>query len=106
MIAPASFYETAYDQQTQTSYLLELDLSKVFFNPADRAQVGLGLVVSEGDSFGSLEISLRPIAAMASVSKAFSFLGIPLTAYLNYDPTVVASASLNDFSLAADFVTP
>jgi hypothetical protein len=106
MIAPASFYETAYDQQTQTSYLLELDLTRVFFNPSNLAQVGLGLVVSEGDSFGLLEISLRPIAAMASISKAFSFLGIPLTAYLNYNPTVVTSASLGNFSLTADFVTP
>jgi hypothetical protein len=68
--------------------------------------VGLGLTVSEGDSFAIVDLSLRPIAGMANVSRPFSFLGTSLTAYLNYDPTLVTSASLANFSLTAEFFNP
>jgi hypothetical protein len=103
MIAPATFYETSYDSQTQTSHMVDLDLTTVYFNPDDPAKIGLKLTFEECDSFGTLNLCLASIVGMGNVTKPFTFLGAPLTAYLNYNSAVVTSAALQSFSLTAQF---
>jgi hypothetical protein len=106
MLEPATFYATDYDPTTQTSFIVELFLDRVYFDPGDPSMVGLKLAIEEVDNFGLLALSLSPRAGMANVSRPFTFIGIPLTAYLNYNPAAATTASLASFSLTADFIEP
>jgi hypothetical protein len=103
MITPAMIYETAYDPQFQTSYLLEMYPDRVYFNGEDNSKVGFNLRVEEADNLGIMKLSLRPEANMDSVSLPFTFMEQTFPAYLNYNTSLVNSASLTNFSLTPQF---
>ncbi|MDR1414140.1 MAG: hypothetical protein LBI56_04395 [Puniceicoccales bacterium] len=103
LIAPATFYATAYDSSRQTSYAIDLQLGTVYFDANNKSKVGLKLVIEEADSFGLIKLCLQPISGMSRVFRAFTFLGKELTIYLNYSSAQVTSASLINFSLTPNF---
>jgi hypothetical protein len=103
LIAPATIYETAYDSQSQTSYLLELSLDKIYFNVDDNSEVGFNLMVEESDNYGIMNLCLRQVSGMGNVSQQFTFMGQSLSAYLNFNQSLVTSAVLTSFSLTPQF---
>jgi hypothetical protein len=103
LIAPATFYETAYDPSVQTSYVVELHLETVYFDGSNKSQLGLKMTIEESDSFNLIKLCLQPISGMGSVSRSFTFMDKTLTAYLNYNSSMITSATLTSFSLTPQF---
>ncbi|MDR1414069.1 MAG: hypothetical protein LBI56_04005 [Puniceicoccales bacterium] len=105
LILPPTFYETGYDSSVQTSYVAELHMGTVYFSADDESQLGLKLTLEEADSVALIKLCLQPVAGMSRVSQPFTFLGKTLIAYLNYNSSVITSASLLNFSLAPQFIS-
>ena len=103
MISPASFYKSEYDSSLQTSYVVQLDLSKVYFDPSDSSILGINFNIQESDNFGLFVFGLHQISGMSSVSSNASIFGRNLTIYLNYNPSLVTSASITNVSFATEF---
>ena len=105
LISPATFYKTTYDSATQTSYVVDLQLGKVYFAGDDNSKIGFRLIVEETDSFNLINLCLNQISGMANVSRTFTFMGKTLTMYLNYNSASISTAALASFSMAPQFFT-
>ncbi|MDR2737372.1 MAG: hypothetical protein LBB18_00305 [Puniceicoccales bacterium] len=103
MIAPAMIYETAYDTQIQTSYLMKMSLDKVYFNGNNNSEIGFNLRIEESDNYDIMKLCLYPAPEMNNISLNFTFMDQPLSAYLNFNPSLVTSATLTNFSLTPQF---
>jgi hypothetical protein len=103
MIAPAMIYETSYDFQVQTSYAMEMNLDKIYFDGSDNSKVGLKLRVEESDAIGIMKLSLLTVDGMLNISLPFEFMEQTFQVYLNYNPSLVTAATLTEFSLIPKF---
>jgi hypothetical protein len=103
LLAPAAFYVTEYYPNTQTAALLELHLNVVYFDGTDNSKIGLNLMFEEMDNLGIINLCLRQISGMASVTFPFTFAGTDLVAYLNHNQSQVSSATLDNFAITPRF---
>ncbi|MDE6432051.1 MAG: hypothetical protein K2L13_01500 [Opitutales bacterium] len=101
LIRPVEFYQTGYDSAYDTSYLCRLGFDPIYLVNDDT--LGLRLLISEIDSTGAINFNTIPVVGMANVSYNSRFLDIPFKMYLNYNPNVVSSASIMEFSSELEF---
>ena len=104
LVSPAVFYKSEYDPLFQTSYVANLDFSKIYFNANNLRNLGLSFSLSEADSFGLFWLGLEKKHGMSVVSRNFSFVGNPMTAYLCYSPSLVSAANFYDISITERYV--
>ena len=105
MISPATFYKSQYDSDLRTSYVVELDLSRVYFDPQATTNIGLRLNFQESDNFGLFNIGLSRIDGMSQIVSLINIFDKNIPAYLNYNPSLATSASLSNITTTMDFFT-
>lgn len=99
LLSPAIFYTTEYDSNTQTAYMAQLDLQKIYYDPSNNGHVGFNFTLSEADNFGIMNLCLQPLSNMKNLSRSFSLAGKTMTAYLNYNSSMVSSATFHNISI-------
>ncbi len=99
LISPAIFYATEYDSNTQTAYMAQLDMQKIYFDQSNQEHVGFNFTLSEADNFGVMDLCLEALPNMKNIQRSFSFAGQTITAYLNYNSSMVSSAVFNNISI-------
>ncbi|MDR1255762.1 MAG: hypothetical protein LBJ94_02465 [Puniceicoccales bacterium] len=103
LIAPVEFYASSYDSSTATSYLCRLNFATVYLG--GNGQCGLKLLFSESDDSGAINLNLRPISGMQSLSQSVPFFNGTATVYLNYLTGAVTAAQINYFEILLSFAT-
>lgn len=101
IIAPVEFYQTGYDSATMTSYLCRLNFDTVYL--VNDNDYGLRFIFNEIDITGAINFNTSLIENMSYVSCNFKFFNTSATAYLNYIPSVVSSAIINNFEVILNF---
>jgi carbohydrate-selective porin OprB len=89
----------------QTSHILNLSWDKVYFDTKNISKIGLNLILQESDDFNMMKLCLQQVTGMANIAKAISFLGNSFNAYLNYNQSLITSATLIEFSMTPQFFT-
>jgi hypothetical protein len=96
LVAPVELYTSSYDSSTMTSYLCHLNWDRVYLG---EEECGLGLLFSEIDITGVINLNLQPMAGMQNVNLDVPFFNSAMTVYLNYLPSAVNLAQLNTFEV-------
>lgn len=99
LISPAIFYATEYDSNTQTAYMAQLDMQKIYFDSSNKQHVGFNFILSEADNFGVMNLCLQSLQNMKNIQRSFSFAGQTMIAYLNYNSSIVSSVTFNNISI-------
>ncbi len=103
LVTPVEFYQTGYDSEYDTSYLCRLNFNTIYL--LEDGTLGVRLLISEIDSTGVVNFNTIPMTNMSSISYDFNFMDTLAKIYLNYNPDVVTSATIEEFMLELNFIS-